>query len=262
MTAALKWRLLLLDTPLVGAASPCTSQRVRRRGHPVLGLTADEKLLLGQCRPRAGLHRTGVLRRFPGADLRVRRPARGVVFGGVSTALSNFWLMFFQGFSVWTYGGTILGLRGLQRAFFPVPPRLLTDQPALSALPPRNRVVGLRVFQVHRIPGLSVGARRLPRGQCPAAHPVRRHHGRLGSLLPDGPGQHAHGAELGPVGLAARFQQADGVSSWCCVACALVYGTLRLATPIPAATTASLLLVQQNTDPWDGGKATDRQHLD
>ena len=43
----------------------------------------------------------------------------GVVFGGVSTALSNFWLMFFQGFSVWTYGGTILGYVGFNALLFP-----------------------------------------------------------------------------------------------------------------------------------------------
>ncbi len=43
----------------------------------------------------------------------------GVVFGGVSTALSNFWLMFFQGFSVWTYGGTILGYIGVTAVLFP-----------------------------------------------------------------------------------------------------------------------------------------------
>ena len=40
------------------------------------------------------------------------------------------------------------------------------------------------------------------------------------------------------------------------VACALTYGLIRLATPIPAATQASLLLVQQNSNPWEeGGKA-------
>ncbi len=40
------------------------------------------------------------------------------------------------------------------------------------------------------------------------------------------------------------------------VACALTYGLIRLATPIPAAAQASLLLVQQNSNPWEeGGKA-------
>ena len=43
----------------------------------------------------------------------------GAVFGGVSTALSSFWLMFFQGFSVWTYGGTILGYMGYNALLFP-----------------------------------------------------------------------------------------------------------------------------------------------
>src|SRR5208337_671828 len=35
----------------------------------------------------------------------------------------------------------------------------------------------------------------------------------------------------------------------------LGYGTYRLAMPIPHASTARLLLVQQNTDPWDEGSA-------
>ncbi len=40
------------------------------------------------------------------------------------------------------------------------------------------------------------------------------------------------------------------------IASALVYGVIRMATPIPAATKASLLLVQQNSNPWEeGGKA-------
>jgi apolipoprotein N-acyltransferase len=40
-------------------------------------------------------------------------------------------------------------------------------------------------------------------------------------------------------------------------ACALSYGFLRLARPIAYETKASLLLVQQNMDPWDMGKASD-----
>jgi len=40
------------------------------------------------------------------------------------------------------------------------------------------------------------------------------------------------------------------------VACAVVYGVIRMAIPIPAATSASLLLVQQNSNPWEtGGKS-------
>ena len=37
------------------------------------------------------------------------------------------------------------------------------------------------------------------------------------------------------------------------IACAFGYGAWRMATPIPAAGTANLVLVQQNVDPWGGG---------
>jgi apolipoprotein N-acyltransferase len=41
------------------------------------------------------------------------------------------------------------------------------------------------------------------------------------------------------------------------VACALGYGWFRLAQPIPHESTASILIVQQNSDPWDAGRAND-----
>ncbi len=33
----------------------------------------------------------------------------GILFGAISSALTNYWLMFFQQFSIWTLGGVILG---------------------------------------------------------------------------------------------------------------------------------------------------------
>ncbi|THB63373.1 MAG: apolipoprotein N-acyltransferase, partial [Spirochaetaceae bacterium] len=43
----------------------------------------------------------------------------GLVFGAVSTALGNFWLAFFQDFSVWTLGGAVLGYMAYNALLFP-----------------------------------------------------------------------------------------------------------------------------------------------
>ena len=111
-------------------------------------------------------------------------PGSASLFGGVSTALSSFWLMFFQGFSVWTYGGTILGYMGYNALLFPF---LL----GLSRIGPRFRpfllAIGWTVYEYFKsigFLGIPVGPRRLPRGKCPAADPVRRHHRCLGPVLP------------------------------------------------------------------------------
>jgi apolipoprotein N-acyltransferase len=57
-------------------------------GNAVLGLVAIAPVLFAVCHAPS----------FGFASL------LGVVFGGVSTALANFWLMFFQGYSIWTMG--------------------------------------------------------------------------------------------------------------------------------------------------------------
>ena len=43
----------------------------------------------------------------------------GLIFGGISTALANYWLMFFQGYTTWTMGGTVLGYMGYNALLFP-----------------------------------------------------------------------------------------------------------------------------------------------
>jgi apolipoprotein N-acyltransferase len=59
-------------------------------------------------------------------------------------------------------------------------------------------------------------------------------------------------AEYALAGWRPRFRR-QGAFVVFLVACAFVYGAIKLATPIPASSTASLVLVQQNTDPWGGG---------
>ena len=62
-------------------------------GNPFLGLIALSPLYLA----------------LLWADSPRRATLVGVVFGGVSTFLANYWLMFFGDYSVWTIGGTTLG---------------------------------------------------------------------------------------------------------------------------------------------------------
>ena len=175
----------------------------------------------------------------------------GVVFGGVSTALSSFWLIFFQGFTVWTYGGTILGYCGYNALLFPF-------LRGLSRLNPRLRpfllAVGWSVYEYFK----SIGFLGYPWGLI--AYPV-------GNILPliqfvDITGVwgvsllmalvNALIAELTLAGwrLSFRRQAAFVVVLF---AGAFIYGAIRMAVPIPADKAANLLLVQQNVDPWGGG---------
>ena len=179
----------------------------------------------------------------------------GLLFGGVSTALSNYWLMFFQGYSVWTYGGTVIGYMGYNALLFPFLQGPLPPKPAVSSVPPGHGLVRLRVLQVGRVSRLSVGPHRLP----------------VGGFLPlvqfvDTTGVWGLSFLMALVNaLVAEYALArdrphfyrQGAFVLVLVACALVYGYYRIDRPIPYAKTASLLLVQQNSDPWDEGQAND-----
>jgi apolipoprotein N-acyltransferase len=175
----------------------------------------------------------------------------GVVFGGVSTALSNFWLMFFQGFSAWTYGGTVLGYIGVNALLFPF---LL----GIARLDIRYRpfllAVGWTAYEYFK----SVGFLGYPWGLI--SYPV-------GNVLPliqfvDTTGVwglsllmslvNALAAEYALAGRRSLFRR-QGAFVLFLVSCAFGYGIWRLATPIPASSTASMVLVQQNVDPWGDG---------
>jgi apolipoprotein N-acyltransferase len=175
----------------------------------------------------------------------------GVLFGGVSTALSSFWLMFFQGFSAWTYGGTALGYMGYNALLFPF---LL----GLSRMSPRYRpyllAVGWTIYEYFK----SIGFLGYPWGLV--AYPV-------GNVLPliqfvDITGVwglsllislvNGMVAEYAISGWNARFRR-NGAFVIFLVAAAFAYGAWRMSVPIPAETSAEMVLVQQNTDPWGGG---------
>jgi len=178
----------------------------------------------------------------------------GLIFGGVSTALANYWLMFFQGYTTWTMGGTVLGYMGYNALLFP----FLRGVSRLSGrFRPFLLAVAWCVYEYFK----SIGFLGYPWGLV--GYPA-------GAFLPliqfvDVTGVWGLSFLIALVNAliaeAALFERRllftrQAVFGAFLVACALTYGLIRLATPIPAATQASLLLVQQNSNPWEeGGKA-------
>ncbi len=197
----------------------------------------------------------------------------GVIFGGLSTALAEYWLMFFQGFSVWTYGGIILGyigynsllfpfLRGLSRIRTGYRPFILAAAWAfyeylksigflgnpwgLVAYPGGDFLPLIQFIDITGIWGLSLLM------------------SLVNSLIAEGVLFAYRAAppwngmrEPGPVRARAAFirygrQLAFGGFLLVIV---LAYGFIKLSAPIPSRGTARLLLVQQNIDSWTEGAA-------
>lgn len=178
----------------------------------------------------------------------------GLIFGGVSTALANYWLMFFQGYTTWTMGGTVLGYMGYNALLFPF---LLGVSRLSGRFRPFLLAVAWCVYEYFK----SIGFLGYPWGLV--GYPA-------GAFLPfiqfvDVTGVWGLSFLIALINAliaeAALFERRllfarQAVFGAFLVACALTYGLIRLATPIPAATQASLLLVQQNSNPWEeGGKA-------
>jgi apolipoprotein N-acyltransferase len=196
----------------------------------------------------------------------------GVVFGAVSTALSSFWLMFFQDFSIWTYGGTILGYAGYNALLFAF---LRGFGKVARRYRPFIFAMAWALYEYFK----SVGFLAYPWGLI--AYPVSdwlplvqfidttgiwglSFLAALANSLVAEWAMYAWNAapplaavsRLGPSRLAWRSMLArDAAFTGIVLAVILGYGFLRLAQPEPAGRTATFLLVQQNIDPWDSGKA-------
>jgi apolipoprotein N-acyltransferase len=54
----------------------------------------------------------------------------GMVFGAVSTAMTSYWLWFFQDFKIWTLGGVVLGYVGYNALLAPILAALTRTKPA------------------------------------------------------------------------------------------------------------------------------------
>ena len=240
-------------------------------GSPLLGVFALAPLL-------AALYRTPSY----AAAARV-----GVIFGAVSSAASNFWLMFFQTFSVWTLGGVTLAYVAYFAALGPLL-RFIAGAPGgrprrgSPAIPDGNALV---------MPGGN--ALTMPRAYRPIAVAVLwtlyeylKSSGYLGypwgliaypvhAVTPlvqfvDITGvwglcllmalANAVAAEWLDLALdgrvaprvPARLWQATAALALLAVA-ALGYGAAALVRPLPRTATLDVVLVQHNANPWQSG---------
>ena len=229
-------------------------------GSPPLGVVALAPLL-------AALYRTGSY----AAAARL-----GVLFGAVSSVASNFWLIFFKSFSVWTLGGVTLAyaayfalLGPLLRFIAGAPGRPRDPLTGLrSALPRAYRPVAVAVLWTLYEFLKSSGFLGYPWGLI--AYPV---HGILPLVqFVDITGVwglcllmaliNAVAAEwldllLGdrrarPRRVPARVWQTTAAAALLVVA-ALGYGVAALARPAAPDATLDVVLVQHNANPWQSG---------
>jgi apolipoprotein N-acyltransferase len=190
----------------------------------------------------------------------------GAVFGGVSTVLTNYWLVFFGDFSVWTLGGTTIGyvlynamLAPFLTAFARRPaayrPFLLAAAWTVYELAKSSGFLGypwgLIAYPANTIPlltqivdftgiwGLSfvmafINASLAETVLAMSAAPTESRR----TTLP-----------MGSLAFAAVL-----------VGAVLVYGAVRLALPIRAEKHMTMVVVQQNTDPWEAGREMESVH--
>jgi len=207
----------------------------------------------------------------------------GVIFGAVSSVASNFWLLFFQSFSVWTLGGVTLAYT----AYF----ALLGPLLRFIAGVPGSHAGGPRAVPSSAVPGGMAFA--MPGAYRPIAvaalwtlYEFLKSSGFLGypwgliaypvhAVTPlvqfvDITGvwglsllmalvnavaaewlDHAlHGRR--PPRPPARLWQTSGAAALL-VAAALGYGAVALGRPLPRAATLDVVLVQHNANPWQSG---------
>ena len=233
-------------------------------GSPLFGVLALAPLL-------AAVYRT---RGYAGA-------ARlGVIFGAASSIASNFWLIFFQSFSVWTLGGVTLAyvayfalLAPLLRFVAGVPrglPGGLPDAPCRAVTPggmPRAyRPIavavlwtlyeflkssgylgypwGLIAYPVHAVtPLVQFVEITGVWGLCLLMALINAVAAEWLDLVLDG---------RRPPRVPARLWQATGAAALLVVA-ALGFGVAALARPLPRIATLDVVLVQHNANPWQSG---------
>ncbi len=188
----------------------------------------------------------------------------GVVFGGLSTLFSNFWLMFFQSYTLWTLPMVVLAyvlfnavlapvLRGLSRILS------ATWRPFcvavvwavyeyLKSIGFLGFPWGLIAYPVHRVLPLIQFA------DITGVWGISFLMALVNAVLAEGIVRYVQAYRFPPVRTVSWLNQMAVVV--CLVVVATVYGLVRLATPPPSEKQVRLLLVQQNTDTWsDGGFA-------
>jgi apolipoprotein N-acyltransferase len=215
-------------------------------GNAVLGLVAIAPALYAVCRAPS----------FGFASL------LGVVFGGVSTALANFWLMFFQGYSIWTMGGTVLGYVGFNALLFPFLRGFGRIDSRLRPFLLAGAWAAYEYFKSIGFLGYPWGLVAYPLGDflplvqfvdLTGVWGLSFFVALVSALVAETALTLAGSARLWVASRALLARQAAFTAVL--MAACLGYGFVRLALPIPSTATARLLLVQQNVDPWEEGRA-------
>jgi apolipoprotein N-acyltransferase len=183
----------------------------------------------------------------------------GAVFGGVSTVLTNYWLVFFGDFSVWTLGGTTVGYI-LYNAM--LAPFLTAFARRPAAYRPFLLAAAWTVYELAKSSGFlgyPWGLIAYPPNTIPLLTQIVDITGIWGlsfvmALI---------NTSLSETALAAAGHPRSGrrialTGTWAfasvLVGVVLVYGAARLALPIRAEKHMTMVLVQQNTDPWEAGR--------
>ena len=238
----------VLSAFLLAAALP---NELLPLGSPIFGVVALAPLLLAIYRSQSTGHAA----------------AMGALFGGVSTLLTSFWLLFFQSFSVWTLGGVTLayvGFNALLAPFLRATSRVpVAYRPfavactwalyeylksvgflgypwGLIAYPVHNILPLIQIVEITGVWGLSllmaiVNAIVAEWLAVSGANAERRGWRRSTRELWRYP--LVRSTALGTVLVAAT----------------LVFGWIALARPLERTATADLALIQHNSNPWESG---------
>lgn len=202
----------------------------------------------------------------------VRNATRlGVLFGAVSTILANYWLMFFEDYSIWTIGGTTIGYvaynyllagflwRALRapRAYRPVlfamvwtvyeflkSVGFLAYPWGLAAYPFNEIIVMIQLADLTGVWGLTFLAVYLNSVVAEALHSVGAGHRSLVRRERDR-------NRSAPAVLASRPTLANAAMLAVLLIATAVYGWYRLGREIPVLDTMDLVLIQQNADSWN-----------
>ena len=220
-------------------------------GSPLFGVLALAPLL-------AAIYRTGS---YAGA-------ARlGVIFGAASSIATNFWLIFFQSFSVWTLGGVTLAYVAYFALLAPLL-RFIAGQPGgmPGGLPRAYRPIAVAVVWTLYEFLKSSGYLGYPWGLI--AYPVHAVTPLVQFVEITGVWGlcllmaliNAVAAEWLDLALAARRPRRVPTRLWqataaaaLLVVAALGYGVAALARPLPRTATLDVVLVQHNANPWQSG---------
>ena len=215
-------------------------------GNTVLGFVAIAPVLYAACRAPS----------FRFASL------LGVIFGAISTAMANFWLMFFQGYSIWTMGGVVIGYVGFNALLFPFLRGFGAIETRLRPFLLAGAWAAYEYFKSIGFLGYPWGLIAYPLGDILPLVQFADITGIWGlSFLAALANALVAEAALLLAGTARGWTRGramlgrQALFSGILAAACLAYGFARLAVPAAPTGTARLLLVQQNIDPWEEGRA-------